>query len=73
MEKITINKKDIVEIYKEHCNEIGIRFRKKEFEDFLKFLEVDLYDWIKENLRCYFREKSQKLVKGQEVEYNGKR
>lgn len=59
MEKIIMNKKDIEEIYKEYCNEIGIRFRKKEFADFLKFLEIDLCDWIKENLRCYFREKSQ--------------
>ena len=58
MEKITIDKKDIEEIYKEYCEEVGIRFRKKEFGDFLKFLEIDFYDWVKENLKCYFREKA---------------
>lgn len=58
MEKITINKKDIEEIYKEYYSEIGVKFKKKEFEDFLQFLEIDLYDWIRENLRCYFRDKN---------------
>ena len=62
MEKITINKKDIEEIYKEYCDEIDKRFKKKEFEDFLRFLEIDFYDWIKENLRCYFREKNNLIL-----------
>jgi len=57
MEKITINKKDIEEIYKEYCEEMGIRFRKKEFEGFLKFLEIDFYNWVVENLKRYFRDK----------------
>jgi len=57
MQKITINKKDIEEIYREYCEEIGVKFRKKEFEDFLQFLEIDFYDWVAENLKCYFRDK----------------
>jgi len=60
MEKITINKKDIEEICKEYCNETDKKFRKKEFEGFLQFLEIDFYDWIKENLRCYFRDRKSK-------------
>lgn len=58
MEKIIINKNDIRKIYKEYCSEIDKKFNKKEFDDFLQFLEIDFYDWIKENLRCYFRDKS---------------
>lgn len=49
-------KKEIRKIYKEYCEEDNIKFAEKDFKDFLEFLEIDIYDWIKENLRCYFRE-----------------
>jgi Ca2+-binding EF-hand superfamily protein len=49
-------KKEIKEIFKEYCKDNEIKFSKKDFKDFLKFLEIDIYDWVKENLRCYFRD-----------------
>ena len=57
LKKKSTHKKDIEKIYKGYCNETDIRFKRKEFEDFIKFLEIDFYDWVKENLRCYFRGK----------------
>lgn len=41
--------------YREHCKDIGIKFSKKNFMNFLKFLEIDVFDWIKSNLK-YFNE-----------------
>ena len=31
-----------------------IKVKKEEFNKFLNFLEIDFYDWIRENLRSYF-------------------
>lgn len=52
------NKNKIIKkIYREYCEENKIKFSEKEFVDFLNFLEIDFYDWVKENLRYYFRDK----------------
>ena len=58
-----ITKTEIKEVFDEFIekNEIGLD-KKKNFEDFLKFLGIDFYDWIKENLRCYFREKNNLIL-----------
>ncbi len=54
-----INQKQIKELFDEFVKEAEIKLdKKKNFKDFLNFLEIDIYDWIEENLRCYFREKS---------------
>jgi|YNPMSStandDraft_1061717.scaffolds.fasta_scaffold26316_3 hypothetical protein len=29
----------------------------KKFKDFMEFLEIDFYDWTRENLRQYFRDR----------------
>lgn len=51
-----INQKQIKEIFDEFVKEAHIKLsKKKNFKDFLKFLEIDIFDWLKENLRCYFR------------------
>jgi len=54
-----ITKTEIKEVFDEFIekNEIGLD-KKKNFKDFLEFLEIDFYDWIKENLKCYFRERN---------------
>jgi len=54
-----IDTKQIKELYESYLVESGIKVKNKtkDFREFLKFLEVDIYDWVKENLRCYFREK----------------
>jgi len=52
-------KKEIKEIFENFVKENKTKAGKKErFEDFLKFLEIDFYDWVRENLRSYFREKN---------------
>jgi hypothetical protein len=50
-------KKQIKEIFEEYCKDNEIKFTEKDFKDFLEFLEIDIYDWTKENLRCYFKNK----------------
>jgi len=52
-----INQEQIKELFDEFVKDAEIKLdKKKNFKDFLNFLEIDIYDWVKENLRCYFRE-----------------
>jgi len=44
---------EIRDVYKKHCEKEKIKFSEKDFSEFLKFLEIDFYDWTKENLRQY--------------------
>lgn len=54
-----MKQKEIKEIFDEFIKENGAGIdKKKNFENFLSFLEIDIYDWVKENLRCYFREEN---------------
>lgn len=48
---ITIN--EIRDVYEKHCEKEKIKFSEKDFAEFLKFLELDFYDWTRENLRQY--------------------
>jgi len=53
-----ITKKEIKDMFYEFVKESRIkRSKKKNFEDFIRFLEIDFYDWVKENLRNYFNKK----------------
>jgi len=57
MKKAIVSKKEIKEIFDDFIKETGLKIgKKKSFSGFIKFLELDIYDWIKENLRCYFKE-----------------
>jgi len=52
-----ISIEEIKQLFNEFIQENKIKkSNTKNFESFLKFLEVDFYDWIKENLRSYFKE-----------------
>lgn len=44
---------EIKAVYVEYCKKIGIRFSKKNFEKFLEFLSIDVYDWVNNNLRYF--------------------
>jgi len=57
---MTNYEKEIKKIYQEYCKENGIKFSEKDFKDFLEFLEIDFYDWVKENLKIYFIDKKSK-------------
>ena len=57
--KTFLSEEEIKEIFYEYIKNDGIELNgKKNFKNFLKFLEIDIYDWIKENLRCYFRDEN---------------
>ena len=54
-----INKIEIKQLYNEFVQENGIKqTRKQNFESFLEYLEIDFYDWVGENMKSYFRERS---------------
>ena len=54
MKKETImNVPEIEELFREYCEENKIEFSAEKFAEFLKFLEVDFYDWVKENLKQF--------------------
>lgn len=48
-----ISSKEIHNIFKESCEKKGEIFNEARFQKFLKFLEIDFYDWVKENLRQF--------------------
>ena len=51
-----INIKEIKQVFNEFVKENHIKQpQEKDFEAFLRFLGIDFYDWIRENLRSYFR------------------
>ncbi len=49
-------KNEIRKIYKEYCKEKNIKSSKTNLKDFIEFLEIDFYDWVRENLRQHFRD-----------------
>lgn len=56
-----ISLKQIRKFYKEECEkeeleDDGKKYSEKEFEKFVEFCEIDLYDWLRGNLR-YFQTK----------------
>ncbi len=53
-EKSTINIDEIRNIFKESCRKNGESFSEAQFQEFLKFLEIDLYDWVKGNIKQFY-------------------
>lgn len=56
--KSTINIDEIRNVFKESCKKGGEIFSETRFQKFLKFLEIDLYDWVKENIKQFYSTKS---------------
>jgi hypothetical protein len=52
-----INIPAIEELFIEYCKKYKLEYSEAKFEDFLKFLEIDFHDWVRENLRQFNREK----------------
>jgi hypothetical protein len=48
-----ININEIRDVFKEYCGEEDIQFSEENFKRFLDFLEIDFYDWIKENFEQF--------------------
>lgn len=51
-----INISEIEKLFKEFCEENKIEFSENKFEEFLKFLEIDFYDWVKESLSQFSKQ-----------------
>jgi len=52
-----MNISKIRNIFKEYCEEENKKFNNSEFQKFLEFLEIDFYDWVKENLNQFYKAK----------------
>lgn len=52
----TINTDEILSIFKEYCKENKFKFSENKFEEFLKFLEIDFYDWVKGNNNQFYQQ-----------------
>jgi len=52
-ERIIIDAKDIREVYNEFFTDETGYISDDKFEEFLRFLKIDFYDWIKGNLRQF--------------------
>lgn len=48
-----INIDEVRSIFKEYCDGNKIEVSEQKFGEFLKFLEIDFYDWVKENLKQF--------------------
>jgi len=58
MKKETIiNVSEIKEFFKEYCDENNFGFSEQKFDEFLRFLEIDFYDWLKESLKHFYAQK----------------
>lgn len=57
MKKETIiNTSEIENLYEEYCRENKTDFSGAGFKGFLNFLEIDFYDWVKENIRLFVKQ-----------------
>ncbi|GAB6283686.1 MAG: hypothetical protein STSR0008_24750 [Ignavibacterium sp.] len=53
MKNTIIKISEIKKLFSEYCEDNNLEFSEQKFEEFLKFLEVDFYDWVRENLKYY--------------------
>lgn len=58
MQSAIINTAEIKKLFQEYCRENKADFSKEKSKDFLKFLEIDFYDWVRENLKQFGKQQS---------------
>lgn len=51
--KTIINHQNLKSTYRELCKNDKVEFEAVEFEKFQQFLEIDFYDWVKENFNYH--------------------
>ena len=56
-----INILEVEKLFKEYCEENKHEFSTEKLERFSKFLEIDFYDWIKDNLKQFKNQEKAKL------------
>ena len=52
-----ININEIHNIFMQDCENRGEKFTDKVFQDFSQFIEIDFYDWVRENLRSFYQQR----------------
>jgi len=52
-----INITEVEKLFKEYYEENRMNFLGQKFKEFLKFLEIDFYDWVKENIEQFNNKK----------------
>ena len=57
MQNSIINFPEIENLFKGYCKENKIEFSKLKFKEFLKFIEIDFYDWARKNLNQFNKQK----------------
>ena len=55
--EMIISISEIEKLFREYCEKNKIEFSAEKFEEFLKFLEIDFYDWVKQNLKHFYTQK----------------
>lgn len=53
MQNTIISAAEIKKLFREYCRENKADFSKEKSKKFLKFLETDFYDWVRENLKQF--------------------
>jgi len=56
-ETTIINISEIGKLFREYCGENKFEFSEQKFEEFLNFLEIDFYDWARQNLKYFYIQK----------------
>ena len=59
MQNTIINALEIKKLFRKYCRENKADFSKEESKKFLKFLETDFYDWVRENLKQFGNQQAQ--------------
>lgn len=54
-----INISEVKQLFEEDCEESNMKFSENNFEEFLKFLEIDFYDWVKGNINSFYYHKQE--------------
>lgn len=56
MKNIIMNISEIENLFREHIEQNKLEFSENKFKEFLKFLKVDFYDWVRENLKQFYKQ-----------------
>lgn len=57
-----INYQNLKSIYHDLCKDDKVEFEAVDFEKFQQFLEIDFFDWVKENFNYYQINKINKFL-----------
>jgi len=48
-----INVNGVLDMYKEDCADMDEPFNEEGYEEFIKYLEIDFFDWVRGNLHQF--------------------